>query len=406
MSSIADGFFNCRETPVNFPTGLKLTNVPGSSTALLRIISRIPGPGNYTGPTDFYFDINENPTTSIHFNGFMYNLSHSYLCFPGVHRVSGESKPCDAEMVLFFKPSQTTTNPQPPIILCVPVDSGIKFTKNSEKYFNSITSSPTANRPTFASILPPKPTFIQYLGFNFMLRIGQGNTIKKCSDIPQASQNNVRYLVCQQPIGIGASDYNRFVALLPKKPRKPNTNDYEPLEQLIKPPRCDSDVSSARFTDLVTHITKVTLIADDMLVSSSLTAKDSKGVPISSMKCKRITKNNNGGLRMDMTDGGGKTLANELSATQDDLKTMDLGKLDPGMPTPDPIVKPGDIEKGIGITLGIVFAVILGAFVSYWTLRFVYINYTTGLKLYGNAPPTKTPPFNLPKIPAMPKLCP
>ena len=62
MSNSADNYFSCSETPANFPTGLKLVDVPESSTSKLRIISKIPGPGNYSGPIDFFYDVNENKT--------------------------------------------------------------------------------------------------------------------------------------------------------------------------------------------------------------------------------------------------------------------------------------------------------------------------------------------------------
>jgi len=405
--SVADNYFNCRETPANFPTNLKLSNLPGSSLTKLRIISNAPGPGNYTGPIDFFFTVNENPMTSIHYNNVMYNLSQTLLCFPGIHRVSREEKPCNAELILFFNPSQTSDIKQSPIMMCIPVDSGIKYTKKSAQYFNTITTGVIANRPTFGSILSETATFIAYSGFNFMLRVGD-KKLKTCSDIANSPSNIIQYLVCQTPIGMAPGDYDRFTNLLEKKPRPPVSNDYGPREQLIKPPRNLNDIAIGRFTDLVTHITDVRVEASDAAAPAPI-VKGEKGVPVSSMKCKRISKDVRKGVKIDGTKGGGSTLAQELATTQTDLNNMDLGQLDPGITPATPVkVRPGDIEKGISITLGIILGVILAAFIAYWGLRLVYKNYTNGLKLYGSAPSSAYKPtsFKLPSLPAMPKLCP
>lgn len=404
--STSDGYFNCRETPANFPSGLTLKNVPGSSTSVLRIISKIPGPGNYTGPTDFFFNINENPTTSIHFNGIMYNLGQSYLCFPGVHQIAGESKPCNAEMVLFFNPSQVSSIKPAPIIMCIPVESGIKFTEKSADYFSTLTAGVTARRPTLGAILPSSASFLSYRGFNFMLRLNIDSNLKKCEDIKDASTNIIQYLVCQKPIGMAVADYDRFTTLLQKKPRAPGDNDYTPLEQLVKPPKNINEVTTSRFTDLVTNITNVIIDASDVPKTIAL---NSKGIPINSMKCKRIQKGDKAGMRIDTTKKGESTLAQELITTQMDLNNMDLGELDPGLTSESPDeVKPGDIEKGIGIALGIVFGAVVCAFIAYWGMRLVFKNYTSGLKLYNGAPPSsfRPTPFKLPSLPALPKLCP
>jgi len=407
MSTLADNYFNCSETPANFPTNLKLSNVPGSTLSTLRIISNAPGPGNYTGPIDFFFMVNENPMTSIHYNSVMYNLGQTLLCFPGVHRVSREEKPCDAELILFFNPSQTSAIKQTPIMMCIPVDSGIKYTKKSAEYFNTITTGVTANRPTLGSILPPDTSFIAYRGFNFMLRVSD-KRLKACGDIPNVPSNIIQYLICQTPIGMTVGDYKRFTDLLEKKPKPPVANDYGPQEQLIKPPRNLNDIAIARYTDLVTHITDIRVEANDVAAPAPI-VKGEKGVPTSSMKCKRIDKRGKNGLKIDATKGGGSTLAQELATTQTDLNDMDLGQLDPGITPASPVkVKPGDIEKGISITLGIILGIIAAAFIAYWGLRLVYKNYTNGLKLYGSAPSSAYKPtsFKLPSLPAMPKLCP
>jgi hypothetical protein len=369
MSTLADNFFSCREIPANFPSGLKLNIVNESPTSILRIISQIPGPGNYTGPIDFFFDINENPTTSIHFNGHMYNLSKSYLCMPGIHKIVGETKVCNAEIVIVFNPSQSTSSKQLPIMFCVPVESGIRINPKSQKYFATLGTGVTPNRPTLGSILPPNPKFVTYNGFNFMLRLNTNDTLKKCSDIPAAQTNNVRYMVCQNSIGMAVSDYNRLNGQLARKPRPVNANDYAPLEQLLLPPKSTDEISSARYTQITTLITNVKIEAADALATAVV--KNSKGVPIRDMKCKPL-RTGGSKLRVDMTKGG-KTLDKELAKTQEDLNNMDLEQIDPGItPSTPSNMQPGDVERGLSIFFGILLGMVIFAAVVFFVQWLVY----------------------------------
>ena len=411
MSTIADNFFSCRETPANFPSGLKLSIVPESPTSILRIISQIPGPGNYTGPIDFFFDINENPTTSIHFNGYMYNLSKSYLCMPGIHKIVGETKVCNAELVIVFNPSQSTSSKQLPIMLCIPVESGIRINPQSQKYFATLGTGVTPNRPTLGSILPSNPKFVTYNGFNFMLRLNTDDTLKKCSDIPASQTNNVRYMVCQTSIGMAVSDYNRLNGQLARKPRPVSANDYAPLEQLLLPPRCTDEISSARYTQLTTLITNVKIEAADALATVAL--KNSKGVATSDMKCKPLRPGGRG-LRVDMTKGG-TTLEKELAKTQDDLNNMDLGQIDPGItPSTPENVQPGDVERGLSIFFGIILGLVILAAIVFFVQWLVYgKSYTNVMDLLtkqkGSASKITSALPSLPRVgfPDIPKMvCP
>ena len=406
MSKSADNFFSCKETPVNFPSGLKASSIYESPSSTLRIISQIPGPGNYTGPIDFFFDINENPTTSIHFNGFMYNLSKSYLCIPGVHKIAGEAKVCDAEIVIVFNPSQSSSTEKRPIMLCVPVESGIRINPQSEKYFATLGTGVTSNRPTFGSILQPKSTFITYNGFNFLLRLSATNTLKTCSEIPNSLTNNVRYLVCQTPIGMTVSDFDRFNGKLARKPRPVGANDYAPLEQLVKPPKATDEPSSARVMELMTRITNVTVEAGDALASPKC-ASNFMGIPTKSMKCKPLRPGARG-LSVDMKKGS-VTLDKELAKTKEALNEMDLGRLDPGIDeSATTYFQPGDIERAIGVFFGIMGGLVICAIVAFLVQRFVFTGYVSVIENKEAAalklPSLKMPKVSLPSIPKM--LCP
>ena len=408
MSVLADNYFSCRETPANFPSGLNLATIPDSPTSKLRIISKLPGPGNYTGPVDFFFNINENPTTSIHFNGYMYNLAQSYLCIPGVHKIARETKVCDAELVIIYNPSQSSSTTQLPIMMCIPVESGIRMNPQSIKYFATLGTGVTGNRPTLGSILGPKPTFLAYNGFNFMLRLSTTDTLKSCNDIPVSPTNVMKYLVCQNSIGMTVADFDRFNAQLARKPRPAGANQYTPLEQLVKPPTCMNEPSTARLTQLTTRITNVVIEAGDAIAPAIV--KNSKGIPINSMTCNRIRPGGGGTPRIDRTGaGGGKTtLAQELSKTQNDLKTMDLGQIDPGIAGTAPTqIEPGDVERGLSIFFGILLGLVVCAAIAYFIQRFVYGNYVDVLIHKEWDISSKHAGISLPSISNIPKmLCP
>ena len=396
MPAIADNFFSCKESPANFPTGLKLSAVADSPTSVLRIISKIPGPGNYTGPTDFYFDVNENPNTSIHFNGVMYNLTTCLLCTPGVHKVVGEEKACDAELVARFKPSQQTSdiNEHPVILLCIPVESGISMNDNSKRYFSTLTTGVTAKRPTFGSILHPNSKFITYKGFDFMLRAGN-NKLLSCGDVPDAPTNIVRYLVCQNRIGMTVNDYNRFTEQLAYKPRPPKANDYTPLEQLVKPPTCINEIPSARFTTLATLIGQVIVESDDG-VSGRAPVRKPNGIPISQMKCKPLR---DGKTRIDMTKGTTK-LTDEIAKTDAILRNENG---DPELVGDSAShLQPEVIENVLSVFFGIILAVVVCAGIAFLVQWGVFSNY---LKVIGGAEvPAKASDIKPFKIPSMPKI--
>ena len=406
MSKTADNFFSCKETPVNFPSGLRVSSIYESPTSTLRIISQIPGPGNYTGPIDFFFDINENPTTSIHFNGFMYNLSKSYLCIPGVHKIAGETKVCDAEIVIVFNPSQSSSAEKRPIMLCVPVESGIRINPKSQRYFATLGTGVTSNRPTLGSILQPKSTFLAYNGFNFLLRLSGTNVLKTCSDIPASLTNNVRYLVCQNSIGMTVSDFDRFNGKLARKPRPAGANDYAPLEQLVKPPKSVDNPSSARIMELMTRITNVTIEAGDALETPTCPS-NFMGIPTKSMKCKPLRPGARG-LRVDMKKDT-VTLDKELAQTKSALNDMDLGRLDPGIDeSATTYFQPGDVERAIGVFFGIMGGLLICAIVAFLVQKFVFTGYVSVIQ-HKEAAALKLPPIKMPKVglPDIPKmLCP
>jgi hypothetical protein len=291
-------------------------------------------------------------------------------------------------------------------MLCVPVESGIRINPQSQKYFATLGTGVTSNRPTFGSILQPKSTFLTYNGFNFLLRLSTTNTLKTCSDIPNSLTNNVRYLVCQTPIGMTVSDFDRFNGKLARKPRPVGANDYAPLEQLVKPPKATDEPSSARVMELMTRITNVTVEAGDA-PNTPKCPSDFMGIPTKSMKCKPLRPGARG-LRVDMKKGG-VTLDKELARTKSALNEMDLGRLDPGIDeSATTYFQPGDIERAIGVFFGIMGGLVICAIVAFLVQRFVFTGYVSVIESKEAAalklPSLQMPKVSLPNIPKM--LCP
>ena len=291
-------------------------------------------------------------------------------------------------------------------MLCIPVESGIRMNPKSQKYFATLSTGVTAKRPTLGAILQPKSTFITYNGFNFMLRLSTTETLKTCSDVPVSQTNTVRYLVCQTPIGMTVADYDRFNGQLARKPRPVGANDYAPLEQRVKPPTPTDEISTARFTELITRITNVTIEAGDAIDRTSC-GNGSYGVATKSMKCKPLRPGAHG-LRVDMTKGS-TTLDKEIAQTAEALDSMDLGRLDPGIDeSATTYFQPGDVERGIGIFFGIMGGLIVCALIGFLVQQFVFSGYGSVIHRK-EAAAMKLPAITLPKIgfPDIPKLlCP
>jgi tetrahydromethanopterin S-methyltransferase subunit G len=202
------------------------------------------------------------------------------------------------------------------------------------------------------------------------------------------------------------SDFDRFNGKLARKPRPVGANDYAPLEQLVKPPKSVDEPSSARFMELTTRITNVTIEARDALATPTCPS-NFMGIPTKSMKCKPLRP---GASRLSVDiKKGSVTLDKELVKTKDALNDMDLGRLDPGIDeSATTYFQPGDVERAIGVFFGIMGGLVVCALVAYLVQRFVFSGYVSvierkeavGLKL----PSIKMPKVSLPDIPKM--LCP
>ena len=409
MAKTADTFFSCRETPVYFPSGLLVTDISGSPTTKVRLNSPSPGVGNLRGPIDgFYYDINESTQACIYYNGVMYNLRDSIMSFPGVHTIAGFSKPCDAEMILTFQPSQTNVLGLPKIILCVAVQSGVRMTPASKKYFSTlIAGSTSGGRPTLAAILPKNVSYLEYQGFDVSLLYGGA----KCSAIKAARTNIAQYLVCQWPIGMTIADFQRFRSEIPMSEPVPGSGiapkgsstpaGISPVgdipKQLKLPPTPTSDLTRARFLSQVTRLTNIVLESSDVVPPPAI-KKGENGIPVPSMKCQSVKLNGaEGKLTMDLTGRHVTTLEKEL---QDEKKELEDG---PGIEKCKNI---GDVEWGLVTLLGVAIGVILCCLVTYFVMYWTFPNYGEVVAQAKSwIPSGPLAPLPLPSLPQLPTIC-
>ena len=89
------------------------------------------------------------------------------------------------------------------------------------------------------------------------------------------------------------------------------------------------------------------------------------------------------------------TLANEISKTNTEIDSLD------GIS--DASIRPGDIEKWLGITLGVILGVIICATVAYYVWKYTFKNYLHAQKLYNN--PISAASLSV-KLPSVPTICP
>ena len=77
---------SCEESPLFFPNGMSVDSINLCKTCTLRLVSKLPGPGNIINVNANSIIINENPTNSFIVDGIMYNLTDTGLIFKGLHR--------------------------------------------------------------------------------------------------------------------------------------------------------------------------------------------------------------------------------------------------------------------------------------------------------------------------------
>lgn len=346
---MTDSLFSCNETPLKFPQTLDIQRIYPCVSCKLRLNAQVAGPGNVTRH-DTGLMLNENPQTTLSINGIQHNLLESFMYVPGAHRLPGQQEPSSLELALYFRDETG----QKTVCLCIPVQVGA-----ANPYFASL-NQVTRNRPTLGSLVSPTSSIISYRGADMRGRTGQDSRPRAlCDPVARA----VVYYVVMTPTSIAATDYQRLIEIA-----KGVAGPAKPITEVIE----------SRYK-LLTRI-------DGMVVvdKPGATASTDRGVSTKAMKCYRLDADKdvvNDKVYIGGNGRPGSTLDKELAGTT-------ASQVD-GEDSTDTSIQPGDIEKWIGIIIGVVIAILIVAFIIYVVWSSSFRNYVKVQRMY-DTPISKT----------------
>lgn len=365
--SLEDNFFGCAETPIWIPPTFDESMLQICRSCTLRLTAKIPGPGNVHFTPDGC-TINENPTTTLTVNGIPHNLMSTLLYFPGVHRLFGQQVPSDAEIYSVFR---NTRDPNIQIVFALPVQIGDGSTN---RYFATLGTGITPKRPTFASLVSEDSDFLCYKGATIF---GRSYDTPRSRTMCDPVRSVYTHYVCCTPANILLADYQRLYQLF--------------FEDARKPPKPLADVTQARLVKLATLI-------QGIRIESSADGSTADGsIATSAMKCYRLNPEKDVVQNRVYVGGkhrpGDRTLADELANAAIDVHS----------PVKDASVQARDIERILGIVLGVTVAAIVCATIAVFLWNGTFRNYLNAQKLYNN--PISASKLSM-KLPSFPRICP
>jgi hypothetical protein len=353
---IEDTFFGCGEAPIWIPTTFNYDQLSHCASCTLRLTAMIPGPGTVTTRADG-FDINENPQTSLDVNGQKYTLVESIMTCPGAHKLKG-ADPSVAEVYLYFKHDMHSTKYA---CVVIPINIG---NGSSATYFSTLGDEIRTDRPTVATLLATDAQFLMYDAADT-----RGRTTK--TPAPREFCDPVKRVVTY------------YVSLTPATilPR-----DYERLKKYVGagggPPTVSTSTLERRLTRLVSIVTGMkidTVAGQAKTTAGTIVAPTGDGtVSTKQLKCYRIDPKKDIVNNAIYVGGGGSgakqpgTLADELEASEKELAESE---------TPA-AVQPGDIERILGIVLGVIVGVIACATIAYVLWNRTFKEYVPVQQLY------------------------
>lgn len=347
--SLGDTVFSCLETPLWFPAAFDLKSIQPCLSCSLRFVSTVPGPGNVS-PRSEGLLVNENPLTTLTINGIQYTLLETVLSFPGGHRLLDRQSPCDAELFLYFRSIKNLSD-----VACfaIPLDVGAGA---ANKYFETLDIGVVKNRPTVGSVIPTNSQIVSYRGADLRGRNGgDSNPRTYCDPI----KSLVTYYVCLTPAKIAAEDYRRLQVRAGGK-------------SVAGPARPTSPPVLDRIRRICSLITGLVVEAAPPTAKKAASRAD---YDTSAMKCYRIDPERDvKGGRVYVGEGP-TTLKKELDGAKA-AADADLGGLS------DTSIQPGDIEKGVGIALGVFVGIVVCAAIAYYIWNNTFRNYMEAQKLY------------------------
>jgi hypothetical protein len=194
----------CAETPLAWPSGIKVEELPPQKTIGIRVIAPLPGPLTLEPrPARDGVTVNEASNIGADYRGQRYSIDEAVFHVPGLHVFPGQKSVYPAEYHIHFT---TFTAPTRSLTLVIPVSH--KVTGAGQDYFASLaaTADPAATRPTLETLLKVGDDVLQYRGPDIRGRVG-GDQPDKCdTDITKEMQ----FLLVQTPCQIRAADLERI----------------------------------------------------------------------------------------------------------------------------------------------------------------------------------------------------
>jgi hypothetical protein len=345
LDNIQESYFGCAETPLWTPDGFDINRVPPCKSCVLRLSAPISGSGNISPRTEGLL-VDENPTATLSINGIQHNLVESVLMIGGAHRLPGRVEPCKAELACYF---QNTKNFTVQVCLSFPIDIG---TGDANTYFKTLGSGVGQGRAKLESIVPRRAQFLNYRGADLRGRSAR-NTVpsKFCDPVARITT----FYVCLVPIFMANSDYQRLVGRAGKG--------------LVGPPKPLTPTVNSRLIELGTRVEGIMLGAPGAVKSAgggSLGVAD--GIPTNAMKCYRLDPDRD--IKNNKVYVGGMPSTKLSSELKEEESRAGL--------------LPGDLQKIIAGSLGLILSIILAAFVTVWTYGSIFTNYKEAQLLYKN----------------------
>ena len=359
---MSDSIFSCNETPLKCPQTMDVLRVYPCISCKLRLNAEIPGPGNVT-KHDVGLLLNENTQTTLTINGIQHNLLQSFIYLPGAHRLPGQQDPYPLEVALYFR----TGDGQKEVCLCIPVKVG-----ESNPYFAAL-NTVVRDRPTVGTLVSRTGSILSYRGADMRGRNGRDSRPRtQCSPVAKV----ITYYVVMTPTNISAAEYQQ-------------------LQEIAKgangPPIAITEVIESRYK-LMSRIDGINVVNKPQAPT-----KD-RGVDTKAMKCYRLDKDKDVIDDKVYIGGPGSTLHKELAGS-------DAAQAD-GADSNEASIQPGDIEKWVGIIIGVTIAILIVAFIIYLVWSGTFRNYGNVQQMY-DSPLPKTfgeiKPWKF-KLPAF--LCP
>jgi len=404
--SLEDEFMGCGETPVWLPrTDFNIDAIQICKSCTLKLTAKIAGPGNVTAAPEG-LTVNENPTVTLTYNGKQFNLIQTTMTFGGTHRLADLTQPGDAELLFYF---QNFSEFNKIICLALPLVIG---QSSSNKYFQSMGTTITSNRPVVTSLFNSNTVFFTYRGADLRGRNADNMRPRdRCNPV----QSVITYILASVPSTIGQNDYNRLLQIsgedrtycsrftgnsveqkdamtsCMKGPYKPSSGG--PAKPL-------SEVTVNRFVKLGSRIIGIKL--EDNTTNGS--DSGSGGIATSSMKCYKLDPSKD--IINDKVYVGGqnkphvRSLQDELNEAANGSSGLDINNQYSSS------IKASDIEGWLGIILGIIVGLVVCSIVIVYVWRNTFSKYTNVQKLYSVPVSAGTLTASLPELPSLPKICP